>query len=97
MEQKMFLYLSNGFAENPEISSMLVKVSALLDAKPAFKNDRRIFVFKGCLPEKPRHPRLTFAAISKKEGAAHDGEQFLGFHDLLAKLTSVRGPVRSCL
>ena len=103
MAQKMFLYLSNGFvAENPEVSAMLLKVSALLDAKQDFKKDRRIFVFKGCLPEKPPHPRLTFAAVSKEEGTekkkkAHDGAQFLDFQGLLAKLTSVRGLARSLL
>lgn len=92
----MFLYLSNGFvAENPAVSTMLLMVSANLDAKQDYKKDRRIFVIKGCLPEKPSHPRLTFAAVSKEEGAAHDGAQFLDFQGLLAKLTSVRGVARS--
>lgn len=68
MAQKMSLYLSNGFvAENPEVSRLLLMVSETLDAKTTLKKDRRIFVFKGCLPEKPLHPRLTFAAVSKEE------------------------------
>jgi hypothetical protein len=93
--RKMFLYVSQAFvAERPKYAKLLTDVSSMAEKKA--KGDRHLHVHVGSMPDKPKHPRLTFQVVSDAEHKVGDvPKHCLNLAELFHKCTFLHSACRA--